>query len=196
MASIISCQTLCKRWGTLTEYRFTYDRRDGSKADISREVYDRGQAAAVLLHDPGNDLVTLVRQFRPPAMVNGNDPFLLEVCAGMLDGDDPEACVRREALEEAGVLVKDLRFVSRAYGHPAAVTERLSMYIGTYDSACRVSKGGGLAQEEEDIEVVELGFRDAYEMIAQGDIVDMKTIILLQALQLENSRSQNGPGGR
>jgi nudix-type nucleoside diphosphatase (YffH/AdpP family) len=151
---------------------------------MSREVYDRGSAGAVLLHNPDKDAVILVRQFRPPPMVNGHFPFLLEVCAGVLDGDSPEDCVRREAKEEAGVVVCELRAVCAAYGNPAALTEVVTLFIGTYVDHDR-SSGGGLADEGEDIEVVELAVDEAYAMIAAGEIVDMKTIILLQALMIE-----------
>lgn len=173
-----------KGWGTLTEYVFRYRRFDGEVSEISREVYDRGHAAGVLLYNPVDDKVILVRQFRPPALVNGHNPYILEAVAGLLDGEMPEVCARREALEEAGVVVVELEFVSAAYALCSAVTEVLFMYIGTYDERDRRS-GGGLAHEGEDIQVVELKLDDAYKMVLSGEIVDMKTIILLQALMLK-----------
>lgn len=182
--AILSAQTLCRAWGTLTEYSFRYRRPDGGTAEISREVYDRGHAAAVLLHNVERDSVVLVRQFRPPALINGIYPYILEACAGVLDGDLPEECARREAFEEAGIVVGELRLVSAAYGNPAALTEVVSMFIGTFTDAGRTA-GGGLVHEGEDIEVVELPFNTAFSMIASGEIVDMKTIILLQALRIE-----------
>ncbi|KOF13392.1 hypothetical protein AC244_31285 [Ensifer adhaerens] len=183
-SKILSSELLVKSWGTLTEYKFQFSKISGELAEISREVYDRGNAAAVLLHNPDSDMVILVRQFRPPAMVNGSNPFLLEVCAGVLEGDDPETCARKEALEEAGVIVNDLRFVASAYGLPASVTEVLSLFIGTYDDSAR-RPGGGLPDEGEDIEVIELPFQTAFQMILSGEIIDMKTILLLQHLMLE-----------
>ncbi|KSV62433.1 hypothetical protein N185_08455 [Sinorhizobium sp. GW3] len=180
---ILASEVVAKAWGTLTQYTFQYSKLSGELTEITREVYDRGHAAAVLLHDPKRDMVILVRQFRPPAMVNGSNPFLLEVCAGVLDGDDPATCARKEALEEAGVVVKDIRLITAAYGLPAAVTEVLSLFIGTYDS--KTQQGGGLPDEGEDIEVLELPFQVAFQMISTGEIVDMKTILLLQHLMLE-----------
>ncbi len=180
---ILASEVVAKAWGTLTQYTFQYSKLSGELTEITREVYDRGHAAAVLLHDPERDMVILVRQFRPPALVNGSNPFLVEVCAGVLDGDDPATCARKEALEEAGVVVKDIRLITAAYGLPAAVTEVLSLFIGTYDS--KTQQGGGLPDEGEDIEVLELPFQVAFQMISTGEIVDMKTILLLQHLMLE-----------
>ncbi|EPE96930.1 NUDIX domain-containing protein [Rhizobium grahamii] len=182
-AKVVFSKVLGKGFGTLTEYIFRYRRFDGTEGEICREVYDRGHAAAVLLHNPATDKVILVRQFRPPAMLNGDNPYMLEAVAGLLDGDDPEACARREALEEAGVVVKNLELVSASYGLCAFVTEVLTMFIGTYDDHDR-QRGGGLAHEGEDIEVLELSFKEAYGMIASGEIMDMKTVVLLQALML------------
>ncbi|HEV7322534.1 MAG TPA: NUDIX domain-containing protein [Ensifer sp.] len=186
---ILSSEVVAKAWGTLTEYTFQYSKLSGELTEITREVYDRGHAAAVLLHDPERDTVILVRQFRPPAMINGGDPFLLEVCAGVLDGDDAATCARKEALEEAGVVVKDIRLITTAYGLPAAVTEVLSLFIGTYDS--KTQQGGGLPDEGEDIEVLELPFQVAFQMISSGEIVDMKSIVLLQHLMLERFATSN-----
>lgn len=183
-AEIISSNQMYKGWGTLTEYVFRYQRFDGEISEISREVYDRGHAAGVLLHNPINDKVILVRQFRPPALINGHNPYIIEAVAGLLDGDMPDVCARREALEEAGVVVIELEFVSAAYALCSSVTEILFMYIGTYDECDRRS-GGGLANEGEDIQVVEMKLDDAYGMVLRGEIVDMKTIILLQALMLK-----------
>lgn len=181
---ILSAETLCKAWGTLTEYTFRYRRPGGGTAEISREVYDRGHAAAVLLYNTDRDSVVLVRQFRPPVLINGGHPYILEACAGVLDEDLPEECARREAFEEAGIVVGDLHLVSAAYGNPAALTEVVSMFTATFTDAGRTA-GGGLADEGEDIEVVEIPFDAAFSMIASGEIVDMKTIILLQAMKID-----------
>jgi len=187
---ILSSEVVAKAWGTLTQYTFQFSKLSGELTEITREVYDRGHAAAILLHDPLRDMVILVRQFRPPAMVNGGNPFLVEVCAGVLDGDDPATCARKEALEEAGVVVKDIRLITSAYGLPAAVTEVLSLFIGTYDGT-EIQEGGGLPDEGEDIEVLELPFQVAFQMISSGEIVDMKTIVLLQHLMLERVATSN-----
>lgn len=186
--AITSSTLLYQGWGSLTQHVFHYRRVDGATEEMSREVYDRGHAASVLLHNPSSDTVILVRQFRPAPMVNGDDPYMLEACAGILEGDEPEQCVRREALEEAGVVVKDLKFVAAAYGNPAGLTEVVSMFVGSYGEDDR-SAGGGLAHEGEDIEVVEVPFQTAFDMIASGDIVDMKTIILLQHMMIERMRA-------
>lgn len=188
-ARILSSEVVAKAWGKLTQYTFQYSKLSGELTEMTREVYDRGHAAAILLHDPERDMVTLVRQFRPPAMVNGGNPFLVEVCAGVLDGDAPATCARKEALEEAGIVVKDIRLVTTAYGLPAAVTELLSLFIGTYHS--KTEQGGGLPDEGEDIEVLELPFQVAFQMISSGEIVDMKTIVLLQHLMLERVATSN-----
>jgi len=180
-AKVTLSKVLGKGFGTLSEYVFHYRRLDGTEGEMCREVYDRGHAAAVLLHNPTTDKVILVRQFRPPVMLNGDNPYMLEVVAGLLDGEAPEECARREALEEAGVTVKELERVTAAYGLCAAVTEVLTMFIGTYDDKDR-QRGGGLAHEGEDIEVLEFSLNEAYGMIASGEIMDMKTIVLLQTL--------------
>jgi GDP-mannose pyrophosphatase NudK len=188
-AGILSSTLLVQRFGTLTEYELMYTKPNGEPAEMSREVYDRGHAAGVLLHDPARDTVVLVRQFRPPPLVNGQSAYLLEVCAGILDGDDPEVCARREALEETGFEIENLRFVCQAYSNPAALTEVLHLYFADYQGSAPKQAGGGLAEEGEDIEVVEMPFGEAYSLIGSGDIVDMKTIILLQAMMLEKNWS-------
>jgi GDP-mannose pyrophosphatase NudK len=184
LEAIVASKKLCQAWGTLTEYHLRYRRPDGEIAEMSREVYDRGHAGAVLLHHRQRDTVVLVRQFRPPPMINGQMPYLLEACAGVLDGDEPEECVRREAFEEAGIIVGELRPVAAAYGNPAALTEVVTMFIANFEDEGRTT-GGGLAHEGEDIEVVEVPFETAFAMIGSGEIIDMKTIIMLQALKIE-----------
>lgn len=159
---------------------FDYRRRDGSWQRLSRETYDRGNGACVLLYDPARGTVLLTRQFRLPAYVNGHPEPLIEVVAGLLDERDPEAAIRAEAEEEAGVAVRDLRRVFEAFMSPGAVTERLAFFVARYSAADRVGDGGGLAAEGEDIEVVELAFAEALAMVGRGEIVDAKTILLLQ----------------
>lgn len=186
---ILSAKLLCKHRGTLTEYRMQYRRFDGSTGEMSREIYDRGSAASVLLHNPDRDTVVLVRQFRPSPLVNGTKPYLIEACAGALDGDSPDSCAVREAYEETGLRVEGLRRICAAYVNPAALTEVITMFIGFYDGAQPVSQTGGVADEGEDIEVLEMPFDEAYSKIGSGEIVDMKTIILLQALMIERLSS-------
>ena len=182
--TIIGETILSRDWGVLKKTSFDLQRRDGSWQRQSRETYDRGNAAAILLYCAANDTVILTRQFRFPVFVGGHDAWLIEVCAGLLDGDDPETCAKREAAEETGYAVEEIRHVFDTETSPGSVIERLSCFIGTYDAGSRISDGGGLVAEGEDIEVLELSFKAALAMIDSGEIVDAKTILLLQYLAL------------
>lgn len=164
-------------WGTVTRYRL--EMRPG-EAPLAREVYDHGHAAAVLLCDPVRNTVLLVRQFRLPALLGGDGGPLLEVAAGLLDGLEPAACAIKEAEEETGHRPVNLRHAFDAYLSPGSLTEKLHCFVGEYGEATRVSAGGGLHEEGEEIELVELGFPEAMAMIADGGIIDAKTIMLLQ----------------
>jgi nudix-type nucleoside diphosphatase (YffH/AdpP family) len=164
----------------LSEYAFDFRRNDGAWQRQDREVFDRGHAAAVLPIDSERGTVLLVRQFRLPAFLTGHTAPLIEAIAGALDGDAPEVCARREAMEEAGVEVCDLVSVFHCFMSPGAVTECMHLFVGTYSAASRVAKGGGLADEGEDIEVLEIPLTRALEMVASGEICDAKTILLLQ----------------
>ncbi|CAO3354550.1 NUDIX domain-containing protein [Azospirillum melinis] len=166
-------------WYVLKKTTFDYRRSDGSWQTLSRETYDRGNGAALLLYDPTRGTVLLTRQFRFPAYVNGHPEPLLEVCAGLLDDRSPEEAIRAEAAEELGVTVQAPRRVFDAFMSPGSVTERLAFFVAEYHAADR-SEGGGLAEEGEDIEVVELTFDDALAMVGSGAILDGKTIMLLQ----------------
>jgi len=181
---IVSEEVLSRNWGILKRTSFDLQRRDGEWQRQIRETYDRGPAAAVLLHDAGRNTIILVRQFRFPLFSQGKDGWLLEVCAGLLDGDDPETCVRREAEEEAGIRVGELRHAFDTEMSPGSVIETISCFVGTYDQASRISDGGGLHEEGEDIEVIELPVAEALGMIDDGRITDAKTILLLQWLAL------------
>ena len=162
---------------------FDLKRRDGSWQTMSRETYDRGNGAAILLHDPGRGLVLLTRQFRYPAYVNGHPAPMIEVVAGLLDDRSPQEAIRREAEEEAGCRIEAATHLFDAYMSPGAVTERLSFFVAAYDSSRR-GAGGGLAGEGEDIEILEMRLDDALAMIGAGEIVDAKTIMLLQWAKL------------
>jgi len=181
---LIDEEVLSRHWGILKRLTFDFLRRDGHWQRQVREVYDRGPAAAVLLHDETTDNVILVRQFRMPIYVSGRDGGLLEVCAGLLDGDDPETCVRREAEEEAGIRIGALRHAFDADMSPGSVVETVSCFVGSYDGAASIAAGGGLEAEGEDIEVVEMPFAETLAMISRGEITDAKTILLLQWLAL------------
>lgn len=171
---------LSDHWYVLKAARFDWRRRDGRWQTSTREVYDRGDGAAILLYDPKRRTVVLTRQFRYPAFVNGHDDLMVEVPAGVLDGADPEACVRAEAEQEAGWRVRAPRKVLEAFMSPGAVTERLHFFVAEVDAADRVGAGGGLAGEGEDIEVFDCPFDEALAMVGRGAIVDAKTILLLQ----------------
>lgn len=171
---------LSDHWYVLTTTRFDFLRRDGQWQTMSRETYDRGNGAAILLYDPMRRCVLLTRQFRYPVFVNGHDDLMIEVPAGVLDAASPEDCIRAEAEQEAGIRVRAPRKVFEAFMSPGAVTERLHFFIAEYDSADRVGVGGGLHAEGEDIEVFELPFDEALAMVERGAIVDAKTLLLLQ----------------
>ncbi|MEO0574675.1 MAG: GDP-mannose pyrophosphatase NudK [Pseudomonadota bacterium] len=177
---------LSDNWYTLNKCSFDYQRPDGTWQQQQREVYDRGNGAAVLLYDPTTRSVVLTRQFRLPSFVNGNDDgMLIEVCAGLLDDDEPEDCIRKEAEEETGFRVSEVTKVFESYMSPGAVTEILHLFVAQYDASMKVSSGGGLDDEQEHIEVLELGFDDALAMVTAGEIKDAKTIMLLQYAQLQ-----------
>jgi nudix-type nucleoside diphosphatase (YffH/AdpP family) len=167
----------------LRNAHFDFLRRDGSWQSLARESYDRGHGAAVLPLDAKRGMVLLVRQFRWPAFEAGYRRLVIEAPAGLLDGDDPETCVRKEAVEEAGVTLGKLTLLFHCFMSPGAVTERLSLFLGEYDSTAPRAKGGGLEAEGEDIELVELKLSEAMAMVTNGDIVDAKTIMLLQAAE-------------
>ncbi len=182
---IIKQQLLGRSWGSLTNYTVEYRRSDGEVQRLDREVYDHGNGAALLLFDPDRNTVLLVRQFRFPVMLNGDDADILEACAGLLDGDAPEDCARRESLEETGHDPIDIRHICDVYASPGSLAEKISLFIGHYGPATRKADGGGVAGEGEDIELVELSLEDALSRIGTGGITDAKTIILLQRLALE-----------
>jgi nudix-type nucleoside diphosphatase (YffH/AdpP family) len=177
-------EVLSDDWYILRKATFDYLRRDGSWQTLTRETYDRGNGATILLYNRQKKTVILTRQFRYPAFANGSDGFLIEACAGVLDEQDPAACVRREAEEETGFRIDNVQKVMEAFMSPGAVTERIYFFIGEYEDKDRHSAGGGKLGEGEDIEVLEIPFAEAMRMLASGEIVDGKTIMLLQHLKL------------
>ena len=164
----------------LKSITFDYRRGNGEWQTQTREVYDRGNAATLLPYNLAGRTVVLVRQFRLPAYVNGHDDLLIEAAAGMLDDASPEERIRAEAEEETGYRLHDVRKVFEAFMSPGAVTEKLHFFVAEYDPSMRIGSGGGLADEGEDIEVLELPIDSALAMIADGRIADAKTIMLLQ----------------
>ena len=172
---------LSDSWYVLKKTTFDYLRSDGNWQSQSRETYDRGNGAVLLLFNAERNTVVLIRQFRFPTFVNGNaDGMLIEACAGQLDGDDPETCIRREAMEETGFQIRNPRKLFEAYMSPGSVTEKLHFFAAEYEAADRVAQGGGHEHEGEDIEVLEMTLPEALEQIKTGAIQDGKTIMLLQ----------------
>jgi nudix-type nucleoside diphosphatase (YffH/AdpP family) len=172
--------TLSDDWYVLKKTTFRYLRNDGNWQRQSRETYDRGNGATILLYDPERRTVVLTRQFRYPAFVNGHDDLLIETPAGLLDDASAEQRIRAEVEEETGYRVSDVRQVFDAFMSPGSVTERLHFFVGSYSAADQVSDGGGNAEEGEDIERLEPTIEEALQMIRDGRIRDGKTIMLLQ----------------
>ncbi|KAF1032026.1 MAG: GDP-mannose pyrophosphatase NudK [Pseudomonas sp.] len=175
---------LSDNWYVLKKYTFDLRRRDGSWQAQTREVYDRGNGATVLLYNRTQRTVLLIRQFRMPTFVNGYHGYLIETAAGLLDDASPEERIRLEAEEETGYRVGHIEKIYSAFMSPGSVTERIHFFIGEYQPGDRVGAGGGLEEEGEDIEVLELGFDAAIAMVQSGEIVDGKTIMLLHYLEL------------
>lgn len=167
-------------WYTLKKTVFSYRRGDGSWQRQSRETYDRGNGATILLYDPERRTVILTRQFRYPAFVNGYDDLLIEAPAGLLDDATPEERIRAETAEETGFAVGEVRPIFDAFMSPGSVTERLHFFVAEYRPGDRASAGGGVEAEGEDIDVLEIDIEEALGMIASGAIRDAKTIMLLQ----------------
>lgn len=171
---------LSNDWYILKKTTFSFRRSDGSWQRQSRETYDRGNGATILLYDPSRRTVILTRQFRYPAFVNGHDDLLIEAPAGLLDKAAPEVRIRAETEEETGFRVRDVRPIFDAFMSPGSVTERLHFFVGRYEPGDRISAGGGNEIEGEDIAVLEIGIDEALSMIGSGVIRDGKTIMLLQ----------------
>jgi nudix-type nucleoside diphosphatase (YffH/AdpP family) len=167
-------------YGTVKSTTFEWRRNDGEWQSMTRDVFDRGNAATILPYSLARRTVVLVRQFRLPAYVNGYDDLLIEAAAGLLDDASPEDRIRAEAEEEIGYRLHHVHKVFEAFMSPGAVTEKIHFFVAEYEPEMRIGDGGGLAHEGEVIEVVELPFDDALAMIADGRIIDAKTIMLLQ----------------
>jgi len=193
---LLDMKLLSDNWYVLRKFTFELRRRDGSWQRQSREAYDRGNGAALLLFDPRRRTVVLTRQFRLPAFVNGcADGHLIEACAGLLDGNDPETCIRKEAEEETGYRIRAPRKVFEAYMSPGSVTEKLHFFVAEYQAEDRIHAGGGLADEGEDIEVIEMPLAEALAGIATGQIQDGKTVMLLQHVALNPYAGSQGEAG-
>jgi nudix-type nucleoside diphosphatase (YffH/AdpP family) len=184
---IRSVEVLSDDWAVLKKTTLDYRRSDGIWETQIRQTYDRGDGAVILPYDRGRGTVLLVKQFRYPAYVTGHREPLIEACAGLLDKDDPETCIGREAEEELGYRLRDVRRLYAPYMSPGSVTERLWFFVADYSPADRISDGGGHAEEGEDIEVLEITLDQALSMIGNGGIADAKTIMLVQHLALERA---------
>jgi len=182
---IISKEILSDNWYTLNKITFEYLKKDGSREVQNREAYDRGNGATILIYNKDNQTVILTRQFRLPTYINGNESgMLIETCAGLLDMDDPETAIKRETEEETGYQIQHVEKIFEAYMSPGSVTEILYFFTAEYSKDMKVSDGGGHHEEQENIEVLELPFKNALEMIKTGEIKDGKTIMLLQYAQI------------
>ena|ERR1700722_9104250 len=182
---IIKEELLSDNWYTLKKYTYEILKQDGIRQIQTREVYDRGNGAVILLYNQEFKTVILTRQFRLPSFVNGNTKgVLIEACAGLLDRDNPEEAIKRETEEETGYRIQDVRKIFDAYMSPGSVSEILYFFIAEYTPSMKVHSGGGIEHEQEDIEVLEISFDEAYGMIATGEIRDAKTIMLLQYIKI------------
>ncbi|SHK05209.1 GDP-mannose pyrophosphatase NudK [Epilithonimonas mollis] len=184
---ILHTEILSDNWYMLNKVTFEYQKKDGTRETQSREAYDRGNGATILLYNKKSKTVILTKQFRLPTYINGNDDgMMIEACAGLLDKDNPEDCIRKETEEELGYKISDVRKVFEVYMSPGSVTEILYFFIAEYSKSMKVNDGGGLADEQEEIEVLELDIDKALEMIDSGEVKDAKTIMLLQHVRLKN----------
>ena len=190
---IIDTTVLSNDWYVLKKTTFDFLRRDGVWQRQSRETYDRGNGATILLFNRDRRTVVLTRQFRLPAFVNGHDGMMIEAAAGLLDNATPEERIRAEAEEETGYRVNNVQKVFEAYMSPGSVTEKLHFFIAEYDASARVGHGGGVEAEGEDLEVLELTLDDALGAVRRGEIVDAKTIMLLQFAALNHVLERSVP---
>ena len=185
--NILKTEILSDNWYVLKKITYEYTKKDGSTQVQNREAYDRGNGATILLYNKEQQTVILTRQFRLPTFINGNESgMLIEACAGLLDKDNPEDCIRRETEEETGYKISEVRKVFEAYMSPGSVTEILYFFVAEYHHSMKVHEGGGIEHEQENIEVLELPVAKAMEMISTGEIKDGKTIMLLQYIKLHN----------
>lgn len=184
---ILKTEVLSDNWYVLKKIKFAYSKPDGSEQEQTREVYDRGNGSTILLYNKQLKTVILTQQFRLPTFVNGNPTgMMIEACAGLLDNDNPETCIIREAEEETGYRIDEVKKIFEAYMSPGSVTELLHFFIGEYSKEMKVNEGGGADHEEENIDVLEMNIEEALKRMNNGEIKDAKTILLLQYIRLNN----------
>ena len=180
-------EVLSDNWYTLKKATFDYLMKDGTWQRQSREAYDRGNGATILLYHQEKETVILTRQFRLPTYLNGNSTgMLIEACAGLLDEASPEDRIRKETEEETGYQISSVQKVFEVYMSPGSVTEILHFFVAAYSDGMKISEGGGIAHEQEEVEVLELSIDTALKMIENGEIKDAKTIMLLQYVRLHH----------
>ena len=185
----VEVKLLSNNWYHLYKYTFDFRKKNAVYETQYREVYDRGNGATILLYNKDLKTVILTRQFRMPTFVNGNETgMMIEACAGLLDKDNPEDCIKRETEEETGFKVTEVRKVMEAYMSPGSVTEIIHFFVAEYHNNMKIHGGGGIEHETEEIEVLELPFTKALTMIENGEIKDGKTIMLLQYAQINLMR--------
>jgi nudix-type nucleoside diphosphatase (YffH/AdpP family) len=176
-------QTLSDDWYVLKKTTYSLQDEQGEWHQQNRETYDRGNGATILLYNQQKDTIILTRQFRYPTYVNGNeDGMMIEACAGLLDQDDPISCIRKETEEETGYRITDVEKVAELYMSPGSVTEKLYFFLAHYDENMKTGEGGGIAEEQENIEVLEIHLPEAWQMVESGEIKDAKTILLMHFL--------------
>lgn len=184
---ILETEVLSDNWYVLRKITYQYTKNKETIHTQVREVYDRGNGATILLYNKDQKTIILTRQFRLPTFVNGNETgMLIEACAGLLDQENPEDCIKRETEEETGFKVREVRKIFEAYMSPGSMTEILYFFIAEYSKDMKVADGGGAEDEEENIEVLEMSLDEAMQMIDDGRIKDAKTIMLLQYVKLKN----------
>lgn len=183
----LETEILSDNWYVLRKVKYEFLGNDGKWQKLTREAYDRGNGATILLYNKTAKSVILTRQFRMPSYLNGNEEgYLIECCAGLLDKDNAEDCIRKETEEETGYKISHVQKVFEAYMSPGSVTEILYFFVAEYSKEMKISDGGGADDEHENIEVLELPFSKALDMIKTGEIKDGKTIMLLQYAQINN----------
>jgi nudix-type nucleoside diphosphatase (YffH/AdpP family) len=184
---ITNNEILSKNWYVLRKITYEYLKKDGTWETQNREAYDRGNGATILLYNKENQTVILTRQFRIPTYLNGNESgMMIEACAGLLDKDNAEECIKRETEEETGYKISSVQKIFEVYMSPGSVTEIIHFFVAEYTKEMKIAAGGGLAEEQENIEVLELDFSKVISMIESGEIKDAKTIMLIQYAQIKN----------
>ncbi|WP_395064044.1 GDP-mannose pyrophosphatase NudK [Flavobacterium sp.] len=188
---ITKTEVLSNNWYVLRKITYDYLKKDGTWETQSREAYDRGNGATILLYNKENKTIILTQQFRMPTYLNGNESgMMIEACAGLLDKDNAEECIKRETEEETGYKISSVEKVFEVYMSPGSVTEIVHFFVAAYSKEMKINDGGGLDEEQENIEVLEIDFSKAIKMIQTGEIKDAKTIMLLQHAQINNLLNQ------